>query len=268
MDLQCNNALYINQSEKIMNAKTNNNANATNATNATNTVAQQVAAIVGSGKDYAARLKLAKAAATAFAGGELSALTLRDALKGASYEEWESLRQGWLAAYAATRKRAGCAPLGDDAARKAWSRAVAETKLDKPAAPSKGAAAKRGSRAGAAKVETAAGLAERITAMAEKDGVDPRHVADDEVRRRREKAVTKEDATRLAVAMAAAEKVKERLAKAAEKAAKAAPPEIRDGLAEWLENIAGLIRSGKGDPSIVARLRAAFEAATEKAKAA
>ena len=247
-----------------MNAKTNT---ANTAKTNTATLGAQASAL-GAGKDYAERLKLAKAAAAAFAGGELSALTLRDALKGASYEEWEALRNGWLAAYAATRKRAGCAPVGDEALRKAWSRAVAETKLDKPAAPSKAAAAKRGSRAGAAKVETAAGLAERITATAEKDGVDPRHAADDEVRRRREKAVTKEDATRLAVAMAAAEKVKERLAKEAERAAKAAPPEVRNDLADWLENMAGLIRSGKGDPSIVARLRAAYEAAQEKAKAA
>lgn len=248
-----------------MNATTTT-TNATTTT--TNAVAQQVAAIVGSGKDYATRLKLAKAAAAAFAGGELSALTLRDALKGASYGEWESLRQGWLAQYAATRKKAGCAPLGDDAARKAWSRAVSETKLEKPAAPSKAAAAKRGSRAGAAKAETAAAVADRLVAAAAKSGVDPRHAADDEVRRLREKAVTKDDAAKLAVALAAAEKVKERLAKEAERAAKAAPPEMRDSLAEWLENVAGLIRVGKGDPAIVARLRAAFAAATEKAKAA
>lgn len=247
---------------------TNNTTSNTANTNGAATLGAQVGAIVGSNKEYAARLKLAKAAAAAFAGGELSALTLRDALKGATYDEWEALRKGWQAAYAATRKRSGCAPLSDDALRKAWSEASKKTGLDKPAAPTKAAAAKRGSRAGAAKVETAAGLAERITAMAEKDGVDPRHAADDEVRRLREKAVTKEDAAKLATAMAAAEKVKERLAKAAEKAAKAAPPEIRDGLADWLENMAGLIRAGKGDPAIVARLRAAFEAAIDKAAAA
>lgn len=244
--------------------------NATNSittTTTTGTLSAQVGALVD-GKDYAARLKLAKAAAAAFAGGELSALTLRDALKGASYEEWEALRTGWLAAYAATRKKAGCAPLGDDAARKAWSRAVSETRLEKPAAPSKAAAAKRGSRAGAAKGETAAGLADRIVATAEKAGIDPRHAADDEVRRLREKAITKEDAAKLAVAVAAAEKVKERLAKEAERAAKAAPPELRDGLADWLENMAGLIRAGRGDPPIVTRLRAAFEAAIDKAAAA
>lgn len=240
----------------------------TTTASAAATIGAQVSAIVGSGKDYAARLKLAKAAAAAFAGGELSALTLRDALKGATYEEWENLRTGWLAQYAATRKKAGCAPLGDDAARKAWSRAVAETKLDKPVAPSKGAAAKRGSRAGAERMPTAAEAATAIIADAEKRGIDPRHLADDSVRQFRATAVTKEDAAQLALAIRAAEKVKERLAKEAERAAKAAPPEMRDGLAEWLENMAGMIRSGRGDPSIVARLRAAFDAAIDKAAAA